>query len=250
MMTKLRYYTIDTLENLRQTVAGRLDWYYAPVEEVPFSSLGGFRESKVEAPAIASRLLMDQRRPSATDADNALIVYGALKTLTPHQASIERMWAYLCHCDCRQYVTARWLNRRPHKEEDAVREVQNHFFAVGNRALIRDNGISRLWWLGKIAHDVAADDPRTFLTILLHRQDVRSALIERPSVSMNRAVLRGIYEVMRDHWGNGGALFERESFRHWMVALNRRGGVVLLDALTDDGLGQLLRDEANRAVKL
>ena len=55
MMTKLRYYTIDTLENLRQTVAGRLDWYYAPVEEVPFSSLGGFRESKVEAPAIASR---------------------------------------------------------------------------------------------------------------------------------------------------------------------------------------------------
>ena len=35
-----------------------------------------------------------------------------------------------------------------------------------------------------------------------------------------------------------------------MVALNRRGGVVLLDALTDDGLGQLLRDEANRAVKL
>ena len=181
---------------------------------------------------------------------NALIVYGALKTLTPHQASIERMWAYLCHCDCRQYVTARWLNRRPHKEEDAVREVQNHFFAVGNRALIRDNGISRLWWLGKIAHDVAADDPRTFLTILLHRQDVRSALIERPSVSMNRAVLHGIYEIMRDHWGNGGALFERESFRHWMVALNRRGGVVLLDALTDDGLGQLLRDEANRAVKL
>ena len=249
-MMKLRYYTTDALENLRHTVADRLDWYYAPVEELPLSSLGGFRESKVEASAFADRLLMGQNRLSATDADNALIVYEALRDLTPHQASIERMWAYLCHFDCRQYVTDRWLNRRPDKEEDAVREVRNHFFAVGNRALIRDNGISRLWWLGKIAHDVAAHDPREFLTILLHRQDVRSALIERPSVSMNRALLRGIYAVMREHWTNGGALFERDAFRSWMVALNRRGGVVLLDALPDDALGRLLREEANCAVNL
>ena len=64
------------------------------------------------------------------------------------------MWVYLCHCDCPQYVTARWLGRRPDKDEDAVREVRNHFFAVGNRALIRDNAVSRLWWLGKIAHDI------------------------------------------------------------------------------------------------
>ena len=135
------------------------------------------------------------------------------------------------------------------KYSDAVREVRNHFFAVGNRALIRDNGVSRLWWLGKIAHDVTPDEPREFLTILLHRQDVRSALIERPSVSMNRRLLRGIYTVMREHWVNGGALFERDAFRSWMVALNRRGGVVLLDALPDDALGQLLHEEADGAVE-
>ena len=249
-MTRLRYYTADALEDLRHTVAERLDWYYAPVDELPLASLGGFRESKVQAPAFADRLLTDHKRPPETDAENALIVYDALRTLTPHQASIERMWAYLCHFDCRQYVTARWLNRRPDKEEVAIREIRNHFFAVGNRALIRDNGISRLWWLGKIAHEVAADDPREFLTILLHRQDVRSALIERPSVSMNRGLLRGIYAVMREHWANGGALFERDAFRSWMVALNRDGGGVLLDALPDDALGRLLREEANSAVNL
>ena len=123
-------------------------------------------------------------------------------------------------------------------------------FAIGNRALVRDNGVSRLWWLGKIAHDVAADGPCEFLTILLHRQDVRSALIERPSVSMNRGLLRGIYSVMREHWSNGGELFKRDAFRSWMVALNRRGGVVLLDALPEDALGRLLREEANYAVNL
>ena len=249
-MTNLRYYTTDALENLRRTVADRLDWYYAPVRELPLTSLGGFRESKVEAPAFADRLIIDDKRPSDTDAENALIVYNSLSDLTPHQASIERMWVYLCHADFRQYVAARWLNRRPDNEEDAVREVRNHFFAGDNRALIRDNAVSRLWWLGKIAHDVAPDDPREFLTMLLHRQDVRSALIERPSVSMNRELLRGIYAVMREHWVNGGALFERDAFRSWMVALNRRGGVVLLDALPNDVLGQLLREEADRAVDL
>ena len=247
-MTHLRYYTSDALENLRSTVADHLDWYHAPVRELPSNSLGGFRESKVEASAFADRLVIDDKRPSSTDAENALIVYDALKYLTPHQASIERMWAYLCHFDCQQYVAARWLNRRPDNEKDAVREIRNHFFAVGNRALIRDNGVSRLWWLGKISHDVAPDDPREFLTVLLHRQDVRSALIERPSVSMNRELLRGIYAVMREHWVNGGALFERDAFRNWMVALNRRGGVVLLDALPNDALSQLLREEADKAV--
>ena len=133
--------------------------------------------------------------------------------------------------------------------EAAIREVKNHFFAVGNRALIRDNGISRLWWLGKIATDVAPEVPGEFLKILLHRQDVRSALIERPSVSMNRRVLRVIYKEMLRHWTNGGQLFEREPFRGWMRALNRRGGVILLDALPGEALADLVREEAERSIE-
>ena len=247
-MTQLQFYTTEALEELRHTIGKRLDWYYAPEGGVPaFVSPTGVRSSQVEAPALAGSLSADKNQPSSTDVDNAMVVYGSLSNLSVHQASIERMWAYLCHCDCPQYVAARWLNRRPQKDEDAAQEVRNHFFAVGNRALIRDNGVSRLWWLGKIAHDVAPENPRQFLTILLHRQDVRSALIERPSVSMNRRVLREIYEVMKDHWNNGGVLFQRETFRSWMIALNRRGGVVLLDSLPGEAIRRLLREEAELA---
>ena len=64
---------------------------------------------------------------------------------------------------------------------------------------------------------------------------------------MNRRVLREIYEVMKDHWNNGGVLFERETFRSWMIALNRRGGVVLLDALPGEALRRLLREEVELA---
>ncbi len=251
-MTHLSYYTSETLERLRQTVAERLDWYYAPgssVSSVFQSPLSGVRQSRLAAPALAGQLTSDINRPATTDIDNALLVYNALSDLTPLQASIERMWVYLCHCDCPQYVAERWLKWRPEKDEDAIRKVQNHFFATGSRALIRDNGVSRLWWLGKIAHDVAPAKPREFLIILLHRQDVRSALIERPAVSTNRRVLRGIYIIMQEHWADGGALFEREVFRSWMVALNRRGGVVLLDALPQEALERLLREEADVALK-
>ena len=249
-MAKLRYYTTEVVDDLRTRIAERLDWYYAPQGRPPLvASVGGLRESTLAAPALAERLVTDAGRPSSTDVENALTVYESLLGLTSHQASIERMWVYLCHCDCPQYVTARWLGRRPDKDEDAVREVRNHFFAVGNRALIRDNAVSRLWWLGKIAHDIDQGNPREFLTILLHRQDVRSALIERPSVSTNRRVLRRIYEVMRENWSDGGELFARETFRSWMIALNRRGGVVLLDALSEENLDRLLRDEARIAIE-
>lgn len=245
-MTQLRYYTSEALEKLRSAISERLDWYYDP-EGCPVQlPLENVRNSRLAAPNLADQLIMDAKEPSSTDVDNAIIVYEALSDLTPHQASIERMWAHLCHHDCPRYVTWRWLKQRPGKEEDAVRKVENHFFAVGNRALIRDNGISRLWWLGKIAHDVDGINPREFLTILLHRQDVRSALIERPSVSMNRRVLRAIYAIMQEAWNNGSKLFEREIFRSWMIALNRRGGVVLLDALPDEALEKLLKEEANR----
>lgn len=246
-MPRLRLYTTRAVEELRASIRDRLDWYYAPQGRLAVAP-NDTRESRVlEFPGL-SALVVAPAQQSRTDDVNALVVYEALSGLTPHQASDERLWVYLCHQEHPQYVAGRWLDHRPANDDVAVREVRNHFFAVGNRALIRDNGLSRLWWLGKIASDVAPEDPAQFLVILLHRQDVRSALIERPSVSMNRRVLRVIYEEMQRHWENGGKLFEREAFRSWMRALNRRGGVTLLDALPDKPLADLVREEADRAL--
>lgn len=246
---RLHYCTVEMLETLRSKIQEHIDWYYSPTNPAKLVKKVSFREASIEAPALTGKLVVDEKRPSISDASNALTVYKALESLTPHQASIERLWTYLCHFDCPEYVAARWLSRRPTNEDEAVRKIRNHFFALGNRGLIRDNGLSRLWWLGKIACDIDPSQPEKFLEILLHRQDVRSALIERPSVSMNQGVLSNIYLVMRKHWSNGGALFKRDVFRRWMVALNRRGGVVLLDALPQAALTRLLEEEASIAVE-
>lgn len=264
-MTVLRHYTTATVERLRDTVTDRLDWYYGPQERAAdplVTAADGVRESwlEVEDRNIAERLILpddvsgseaggERGNPTgAADAVAALAVYEAFRKLTPQQAADERLWTYLCHVEYPQYVSRRWLASRPAKEDDAARKVRNHFFAPGNRALIRDNGLSRLWWLGAIANEVEADAPQEFLERLLHRQDVRSALIERPSVSMNRRVLRSINTVMREYWRQDRSLFERERFRAWMIGLNRRGGVVLLDALPDEPLADLLEEEARLAL--
>lgn len=250
-MSKLRYYTSQAVEELRLGVPDHLDWYYNQSgSSPPLTPMAGVRESRIELPDLSSLEIGDSVTPHSTDARSALIVYTSLRELTPHQASIERMWVYLCHNVCSKYIRDRWLDlQRPQPDDKAIKKVRNHFFAKSLRSLIRDNGLSRLWWLGKIAHDADSDNPRRFLDILLYRQDVRSALIERPSVSMNRRVLCAIYHIMQESWDADKGLFKREVFRSWMIALNRRGGVVLLDSLSRKNLDKLLREEAMYALE-
>lgn len=255
---KLKYYTEAAVERLRETVAERLDWYYEPREDTAdrfLSASEAVRDSALDARNVAERLMLPEEAPEGggnptgvADGASALAVYEALKDLTWQQAADERLWTYLCHREYPSYVARRWLTSRPADDGVATRKVRNHFFARGNRPLIRDNGLSRLWWLGAIAHEVEPDAPQEFLERLLHRQDVRSALIERPSVSMNRYVLSSINAVMREYWQRDRSLFERTPFRSWMIGLNRRGGVVLLDALPKEPLAQLVEEEAERAL--
>ena len=246
-MNNLCYFTQSALELLRDSVEKNLDWYYSPKGELSQITRADIKESRVKVSNFLDKLKVDSTQ-SQCDIENAITVFDELKELTPHQASIERMWAYLCHYDCREYVRERWLKIRPENNDKAIRLVRNHFFGRTVREIKRDNGISRLWWLGKIANDVAPDEPRKFLNLLLQKGDIRVALIDRESVSMNRYVLQKIYAVMLEHLDNKSRLFERTVFREWMKALNRRGGVILLDSLPENDLIQLLREETDRAI--
>ena len=70
---------------------------------------------------------------------------------------------------------------------------------------------------------------------------------------MNHDVLRAIYAVMLEHWNEdrkNSKLFVRDVFRDWMVRLNRRGGVVLLDTVPPNALDKLLREEAAEALSV
>lgn len=250
-MPKLQYFTATAVDELRGDITERLDWYYHPSASDArkwVKARDAIRGADIEVDEL-SDLLTIGAQPSRDDAVNAIAVYKALDKLTPHQASDERLWTYLAHTQGAEYVAARWLSDRPEDAAKAAQKVHNHFFARGNRALIRDNGISRLWWLGSIAHNTDPDAPDRFLEILLHRQDVRSALLERPAVSTNPKVLGRIYKVMVEQWQGKREIFHRDTFRQWMINLNRRGGVILLDALDQATLDKLLQAEARAAIE-
>ena len=249
-MSMVRYYTEEAVEELLSDIVDRKDWYLAPTTSLTsLKSKNPIRDAHIPAGPLANVLKTKGRKPERHDASNALVVYGALTELTPHQASDSRLWTYLCHNECSTYVARRWLNGDTNSTGDDARDIYNHFFVHGNRGLIRDNGISRLWWLGHIAHRVDPGEPERFLEVLLFRQDPRSALIERPSVSRNYRVLKAIYRVMKNDFDTRERnLFVRETFRDWMKGLNRQGGVVLLDALTDGQLERLVKGEATRAM--
>jgi len=250
-VSQLGYYTQRMVEELRDSASRHVDWYYKPdgtefPGKIPSDAR---RDTPLAWRELGPLLTVNTHRPYESDAVNAMIVYETLRDLTPQQGADERLWVHLSHGDCADYTAQRWLASRPDNPDTAVRRVLSHFFARDSRALIRDHGVSRLWWLGAIAHDVHPDDPRLFLEIVLDRQDVTWELFGRPSVSMNRQVLKSILSVMRSHWDDCRLLFKREVFRAWMVNLNRRGGVVLLDSLHAKPLLQLLLAEADSALE-
>ena len=183
-MNSLFYFTEKAVSSLRSQIGRHLDWYYGGSGEPP-RPIGVDRptgQTQVAAIEIADHLKTGGR--ATLDPVNAIGVYRALSDLRPREAADERFWAHVCHGDgVARYIRERWLTNRPEDHEHATRQVRNHFFAKDSRALIRDNALSRLWWLGYIAQEVAPDDPLLFLDILLHRQDIRSALIERPFLS-------------------------------------------------------------------
>ena len=74
---------------------------------------------------------------------------------------------------------------------------------------------------------------------LIHRTaDIRLNLIDRPSISSNVRVLRAICATM-DKFSDEDVLFTRDNFRRWIIAINRCGGVLVLDTLSDQDLEEL-----------
>ena len=161
-MSELKYFSERAVETLYRSVEQNLDWYHSPSDSAPIvHGLEHAIRNTRRRGVLVKEILETGPEPSRLDGTNALAVYGStpLRELRPRDAADPRVWTYLCHMECPQYVTVRWLKERPRDDRIAVSRVRNHFFAKGNRGIIRDNALSRLWWLGYIAQEVNPGDP-------------------------------------------------------------------------------------------
>ncbi len=126
-----------------------------------------------------------------------------------------------------------------------------HYFVTGSRGLIRDNAIARLWWMGNHASRCRDYELEYTLHLLLRDSDVRANLLERSSLSMSEEIFSGVIRVLhKSKKGSNkmGDIYKRENFRALMKMLNRRGGRIMLNALTAQQLDDMLDNMVKQIV--
>lgn len=215
------------------------DWYLPTPE--------GFLPDESEVAGC----LASSRFSSESDASDSIAIYRALNMLTPDQAADHRLWVGLSHFELYPYVRERWGSTLPDPSSargSALRTVRLRWFVANTRVLVRDNAVSRLWWMGRFFHLAAKAsglEPEEVGSTLSKSADVRDQLFGRPASVSNVPLLAEITRAIR----HDPRLIDRLPFRRLMVRLNQLGGAILIDGLSPRELRRVVRREAKEARK-
>ena len=173
------------------------------------------------------------------DAINCALMLKALPSLSPANATDDRLWVTLSFGPYSDYVQKRWPFRVS-EESKLTNHVINHWFAKGPRGRMRDNGVSRLWWMGYIASKVPDMSMNSVFDLLFANSDYRSSLLERTGSSNALSVLVAVLKISNEFFTQG-IVYEREKFREFMRQVNFLGGRRNLAAMSHKDLIDLFR---------
>lgn len=136
----------------------------------------------------------------------------SLSGLSVAEATDERLWVTLCFRDYSEYVKKRWPLR---KDVTLARHVQTHWFVKGSRERMRDNAISRLWWMAHITEQVPEINADDVLRTLFFNNDYRKRLMESNSSTNSINVLGSILSISQKAFDKG-IKYNREKFLTFM----------------------------------
>ncbi len=169
-------------------------------------------------------------------------LHRALQGMTPALAREERVWVRLCHIECLGYARSRWLSGLEGDRLD--RQVHLHLFGSGLTGIRDDNALSRLWWNMHVATIADPDDPEGALDLILKTADIRSNFVERTNTAARPPLARAVIRAMRrDPWVTSA----ERPFREFMIFLNRNGGGVLFETMSDADVDSFIDFCAERA---
>ena len=237
---KVRYLKQDALDDLRAEIAENLDAYrnsdFGYLENDPSFSFE--HSSDIDVAALSG--LHEPDGANFFEAENCAILYQALHGLSPYEARDERLWAYLTHTSLLNHARKRWPI--PADDVEAVKHIRQHFFAKDKRQIERDNVGSRLWWMAHLCSRVIDIEQGAALEAFLYRSDVRANLVERPTTSQAATLFGAILGKLVLSYGGKKALFERATFRRFMMEINSVGGYKLLDCLPAKAVDLIVSD--------
>ena len=174
------------------------------------------------------------------DFRNSKILYKNLHFLTPRQAADERFWAGFCHGAFYDYVRRRWSydkinNLSGVDKEETIDEINNRFFFDGgSREKLLTNTLSKYWWAGYILTGAGLDalSAKDFYTKLF-------SIVSRSFIG-NERLRNGFVKFLR-HFKDCGITLETDKhIRPAMIELNKSGGAIVLDCLTETDIAAIM----------
>jgi hypothetical protein len=186
------------------------------------------------------------------DVENAVLALEMLPELTSSQAADDRLWVTLANGPYKEYARSRFPMQIPYLQSGGTKEQQekakkkatnhlfNHFFADSVRIRIRDNAISRLWWMAFYAKGIQdVSNTREILSYLLgYDLDIVSSFLGRTSIaaapSLASAILFAL--VHDDDFGKRPSQERRENFRNFMKQIDLLAGRRILAFLPREEL--------------
>lgn len=199
-------------------------------------------ESRIELPDDFSLTMPED--DNLRDLENTLKLHGALRGLSPVQATDERLWTYLTHATFWPYMRRRWrLEESAAKDRNPRGYLPERYFVRSreSRALLR-NGLARLWWYGFLTYDTERDNPYELTAVLLSQLDIAQQILER-SLGRNRDILHAFLAFLLAHPELSKGDKARETIRALAKRLNLQGGLCVLDSLDRSDIRQWLEEE-------
>lgn len=242
----MKYLRQQALDRLIQDVPINLERYRSGNFEYLQSDPIFYRDLDVD-PHGAVDLTLDSA--AEHDAFNAAKLWQAFSHLSAADGRDRRLWTMLSHTTFLPYARARYPI--PPSDEEAIKLIRAHWFAGNNRALERDQAISRLWWFAFLANRTENLSLEDALNALLYRTDLRANLIERPTmaqcVPLFSAWLEVLHRAREEATDEEPAFYKRSVYRSALKRLNAFGGYRLLNSMTSAGLKELVTSSLDAA---
>jgi hypothetical protein len=240
-LTKLKYPALRLCDDLRRTVANNLDRYL----NGDFMDLADSDDWSIPLSIDVDLEPLKELTSNADDeVKNSMLVWNTLSHLDPSLASEGRVWTRLAHIECLEYGRKRWVKTTT--GEDAVKKIEDHFFASTRTQCRDDNTIGRLWWTAYVAKRAMPDAHEDAVRAIWGSQDIRSNVIERPWISIRpklaASVVRAILNIP-------SVTASETAFREFMKTVNRLGGGVIFEAMTDEDIDSFVASCAAASVR-
>lgn len=246
MSNQIKYISEAALADLRTNIRSNLELYrssgFQHLKDEPSWDID--LKIDYDQDLLSTLDLTQQHNIVDIDRKNSLIVGQALCGLTPSLANEELVWVRISHLDAFDYSKARWLNTT--SEDDAlVSSIQAHLFAPTQTAIRDDHSVSRLWWNHHIAKCCMPDDVEKALRLMLKTADIRSNFVERIWMSSRRKIAGSILRAIDQ---KSEITATEDDFRTFMKIINKFGGGIVFEALTDDEANEFVKECCDRMI--